>query len=75
MSGQNTLALVPFPLMFSLRFFLSVLVCINPETAFTHCNTNIQVQYRIECDDNKLKTSYCLCETGDTANSEKADPS
>lgn len=44
--GQNILALVPFALMFSLGFFLSVLVCINLESAFTHCNTNMQVQYR-----------------------------
>lgn len=58
--GQNTLALVPFPLMFSLGFFLSVLAFINLETAFTHCNANIQVQYRTECDDNKQKRFYCL---------------
>lgn len=61
--------------MFSLGFYLSVLVCINLESAFTHCNTNIQVQYRIEWDHNELKTSSCLWEIGDTANSEKADPS
>lgn len=79
--GQNILALVPFALIFSLGFFLSVLVCINLESAFTHCNTNMQVQYRAGWDHHKLKInlnwteqSYCLCEIGDTVSSEKADP-
>lgn len=56
-------------------FFVSLLACINLESAFIHCNKTTRIQCRTEWDHNELKMSYGLCEMGQTDDSDIADPS